>query len=1073
MRFPMNVPMLPLVAATASLAVTSELAAQRTSGPSQPAVNPAFFQVLEYRSIGPYRGGRVTAVAGVRGQPLTFYMGSTGGGVWKTTDGGLVWKNISDGFFGAGSIGAIAVAESDPNVIYVGTGSACIRGNVSTGVGVYKSTDAGRTWEHVGLRDAGQIGRIRVHPKNPDLVYVAALGHAFGRNAERGVFRSKDGGKTWEKVLFLSDSVGAVDLSMDPSNPRVLYAAMWRAERKPWTLISGAREGGMYKTTDGGDTWRKLTRGLPGGLIGKIGVSVSPANPNRVYAVIEAGDELGGVYRSDDAGESWRRVSTDPRTIERPWYYNHIYADPTDEHTVWIASDEFLKSVDGGVTFEEVETPHGDNHDLWINPDNPLIMIEGNDGGANVSFDGGKTWSPQTNQPTAEFYMVAVDQEFPYRVYGPQQDNTTISVPSRAEGDGIGIQRWLAVGGCETGPIAVHPRDANIVYAGCYGGRITRFDRRPGQARQIMDYPQLQLGMPVRELKYRFQWNAPILISPHDPNVLYHASQYVHRSTNEGQSWEVISPDLTRNDTTKMGFAGEPITHDITGVEVYGSIFALAESPIEPGVLWAGSNDGLVHVSRDNGRTWRNVTPRGLPAYSTVNRIEVSQHAPGRTFVAVYRYRMDDWRPYIFKTEDYGESWTLLTTGNNGIPANYPTRVVREDPDRRGLLYAGTEFGMFISFDDGANWQPFQLNLPVTPITDLVVHRKDLVVATQGRSFWIMDDLTPLHQLTPQLIAARAHLFQPRPAYRTEGSQAAPNQLYLRDPIGGARLDRYQMGQNPPAGAMIFYSFAQEPAEEVKLEILDSEDRVIRTFTSDEVEGQSARERVSKKAGLNRFVWDLFYPGAQLEEGVQVTGSTDGPRAVPGTYKVRLTVGSWSATETFEVLKDPRVPATVADLRAQFDLQIQIRDRIDQAQDAVRAIRSVTRQLHDLASKVSDQDQGGEIKAAAEEIAKKLAAVEDKLIQRKGAGLAHQPMLTSQLAWLNNIVASADAKPTDQSYSRFRDLESELTSQLDVVRNVLETDLAHFNRMVRDRGVPPIVVPAAARRVAAPDARQR
>lgn len=1069
MRSRMNVWLRSWLGLAAVASLSAEALAQRPAV-SPPAINPAFFQALEYRSIGPYRGGRVTAVAGVRGQTFTFYMGSTGGGVWKTTDGGLTWKNISDGFFAAGSIGAIAVAESDPNVIYVGTGSACIRGNVSTGVGVYKSTDGGRTWEHVGLRDAGQIGRIRVHPRNPDLVYVAALGRAFGRNSERGVFRSKDGGKTWEKVLFLSDSVGAVDLSMDPNNPRVLYAAMWRAERKPWTLISGAREGGIYQTTDGGDTWRKLTRGLPGGLIGKIGVSVSPANPNRVYAVIEAGDDLGGVYRSDDAGESWQRVSTDPRTIERPWYYNHIYADPRDENTVWIASDAFLKSVDGGVTFQEVETPHGDNHDLWINPDNPRIMIEGNDGGANVTFDGGKSWSPQTNQPTAEFYMVAVDHEFPYRVYGPQQDNSTISVPSRTEGNGIGIQRWLAVGGCETGPVVVHPRDANIVYAGCYGGRITRFDRRTGQARQIMDYPQLQLGMPVRELKYRFQWNAPILISPHDPNVLYHASQYLHRSTNEGQSWEVISPDLTRNDTTKMGFAGEPITHDITGVEVYGTIFALAESPIEPGVLWVGTNDGLVQVSRDNGRTWRNVTPRDLPAHSTVNRIELSRHAPGRALIAAYHYRMDDWKPYIFKTENYGQSWVLLTNGSNGIPPNYPTRVVREDPDRRGLLYAGTEFGMFISFDDGANWQPFQLNLPVTPITDLVVHQKDLVVATQGRSFWVLDDLTPLHQLTPQVVAARAHLFKPRAAYRTEGTQAGPNQLYLRDLIGGARLDRYQMGQNPPAGAMIFYSFSQEPAEEVKLEILDSQGRVVRRFTSEQREGQSARERVAKRAGLNRFVWDLSYPGAQLAEGVQITGSLAGPRAVPGTYQIRLTVGSWSATETFEVLKDPRVPATVADLQAQFELQIRIRERINEAQDAVRTIRSVTRQLKDLVERVSDGQWGDEIKGKAEGISKKLAAIEQRLIQPRGGGLAHQPMLTDQLAWLNSIVASADAKPTDQSHTRLRDLEAELASHLSALRGVLDTDVAEFNRLVQERGVPPIVVPhAGARRVTEPN----
>ncbi|MBI3981529.1 MAG: glycosyl hydrolase, partial [Gemmatimonadetes bacterium] len=946
--------------------------------------------------------------------------------------------------------------------------SACLRGNVSTGVGMYKSTDAGRTWTHVGLRDAGQIAKVRIHPRNPDLVYVAVVGHAFGRNAERGVFRSRDGGKTWEKVLFLSDSTGAIDLSMDVHNPRVLYAALWRAERKPWTFYGGAMEGGIYKTTDGGDTWTRLTSGLPTGLIGKIGVAVSAANPDKVYAVVEAGDGQGGVYRSDNAGATWRRVNSDFGPIERPWYYNHMYADPKDENTIYIASDEFLKSVDGGVTFAEVDTPHGDNHDLWINPNDPDIWVEANDGGAAVTFNGGKTWSPQTNQPTGEYYMVAVDNDFPYRVYGPQQDNSTLSVPSRVPGTGITIQHWLAVGGCETGPVAVDPRDANIVYAGCYGGRITRFDRRTGQSRQVMDYPQLQLGGTIRDMKYRFQWNAPFLISRHDPNVLYHGSQYVHRSTNEGQSWQVISPDLTRNDNGKQGRAGEPITNDITGVEVYNTLFALAESPMERGVLWAGSNDGMVHMSRDNGATWKNVTPAVLPENSTVNRIDASPHAPGRAFVAAYNYRQDDWKPYVLRTDDYGATWTLLTTGTNGIPANHPTRAVREDPDRRGLVYAGTEFGMFISFNDGASWQPFQLNLPRTPVTEIVVHNKDLVISTQGRSFWIVDDLSPLHQLTEQVASASAHLFRPRAAYRADGAPFGPTTAFVRDPVWGARLDRYQAGQNPPAGATLFYALAEEPKEDVKLEILDGQNAVIQTITTGRQErpGRQGRQPLPARAGLNRFVWDLSYPEARSPEGTaSLQGSTAGPRAVPGTYKVRLTIGSWTATESFEVMKDPRVPATVADLRAQHDLQAQIVQSLNQGADAVNTIRSVTRQLSEIGQRARDI---ADVKRAADDLTAKLTAIERQLVQPSGEeGLQIEPRLLSQIAWVNSIVSSADARPTDQSMTRFNDVKAQLATHLDALRAVIETDVARFNAMVRERGVPPVVVPAAGGRVAA------
>ena len=630
--------------------------------------DPNLYGALEYRLVGPYRGGRVTAVTGVPSRPSTFYMGTTGGGVWETHDAGETWENISDGFLGVASIGAIDVSLSDPNVIYVGTGSACPRGNISVGDGVYKSTDAGKTWTHVGLREAGQIGRVRIHPSNPDLVYVATLGHIFGPNPERGVFRSKDGGKSWEKVLFISEETGAVDLSMNPTNPRQLYATMWRAERKPWTLIDGAEEGGLYKSTDGGDEWEKLAGGLPEGLIGRIGVSVSPENPARVWALVTARDDNGGVYRSDDDGETWKQINKDRRLQARGWYYSHIYAHPRDENTVYIMNGGYYKSIDGGKTFAPIRVPHGDNHDMWINPKHPKIMVQANDGGANVSLDDTKSWSTQFNQPTAEFYRVTVDNRFPYRVYGAQQDNSTISVPSRNAGGVTPKQYWYDVAGGESGHIAVSGENPDLSYAGNYIGRIDRYDHRTGDRRNVIIYPQLADGVPPKDLKYRFQWNAPIVFSPHDSEVVYHTSNYVHRTRDRGMSWETISPDLTRNDPTKQELPGGPLQHDDSGVEVYDTIFAFVESPHTPGVLWAGTDDGLVHISRDNGENWTNITPAGMPEWGTVNTLEVSPHQAGRAFIAVYKYRWDDFSPYIFRTEDYGASWKRLTDGRNGIP---------------------------------------------------------------------------------------------------------------------------------------------------------------------------------------------------------------------------------------------------------------------------------------------------------------------------------------------------------------------------------------------------------------------
>ena len=1024
--------------------------------------DPSLYGALEYRLIGPYRGGRVTAVTGVPKSPFTFYMGTTGGGVWETRDAGETWKNISDGFLGVASIGAIDVSLSDPNIIYVGTGSACPRGNISVGDGVYKSTDAGKTWTHVGLREAGQIGRVRIHPDNPDLVYVAALGHIFGTNAERGVFRSKDGGKSWEKVLFVSERTGAIDLSMNPKNPRQIYAAMWRAERKPWTLIDGAEEGGLYKTSDGGDEWEKLAGGLPEGLIGRIGVSMSPANPNRVWALVTARDNEGGVHRSDDAGETWKQISKDRKLQTRGWYYSHIYAHPRDENTVYVMNGGYYKSIDGGKAFSSIRVPHGDNHDMWINPEHPKIMVQANDGGANVSLDEARSWSTQFNQPTAEFYRVTVDNRFPYRVYGAQQDNSTISVPSRSAGGVTPQQYWYDVAGGESGHIAVSSEDPDLSYAGNYIGRIDRYDRRTGQERNVIIYPQLADGVPARDLEYRFPWNAPIVFSAHEPEVLYHTSNYVHRTRDRGMSWETISGDLTRNDPEKQELPGGPLQHDDSGVEVYDTIFAFAESPHTPGVLWAGTDDGLVHISRDNGEEWTNITPEEMPEWGTVNTLEVSPHQAGRVFIAVYKYRWDDFSPYVFRTDDYGASWKLLTDGRNGIPDHHPVRVVREDPDRKGLLYAGTEYGMFVSFDDGLHWQSLQLNLPVTQVADMKVHEKDLVVATHGRSFWILDDLTPLHEISDEVANAENHLFQPRAPHRVR--------------TGGFRGSRAP--DAAPAGAIIHYYLAEKPEEELKLEILDSDGNLIRTHTNegkeDDVptEGNGDRRDRDQKdkpapaeEGMNRFVWDLKYAGPDIvKDSVMSLGYTGGAYAAPGKYQVRLSIGDWSHMESFDVLKDPRLEdVTQEDLDKNFELVIAIRDRIGEIHDGIRTIRSVRKQLEEVAQRAEEAGYQGNFSEASESIREKLTAIEEELIQTKNEvsqdPLNFPPKIDNQFVYLYGHVNSAYGLPTEGSYQRFEDLNNELAPHIDALRRLLDTEVKEFNKSLREQGVPRVIPP--------------
>ena len=1002
--------------------VLAAAAEDKAADPNQ-TMDPALFNKLQYRFIGPTRGGRVTAVTGIPDQPRTFFMGTTGGGVWKTTDGGITWDNISDKFFKVGSIGSVEVAPSDPNVIYVGTGSASPRGNISTGRGIYKSTDAGRTWTLTGLDTFLQIGKLQIHPQEPDVVFAAVLGNIFGPGPDRGVYRTRDGGKTWTKVLFVDEKTGCIDLVMDPSNPRILYAGFWQAERRPWTIIDGGEQGGVWKTSDAGETWKRLEGGLPDGVVGRVGIAVSPVNPDRVWVIQEAEDEKkGGLYMSEDAGASWKRVNRDHNYRQRAWYYSRIFADPRSEHTVYVLNTGFFKSLNDGREFQRIRTPHGDNHCLWINPHDPDIMVQSNDGGANVTFNGGRSWSTQMNQPTAEIYRVTVDNRFPYRVYGDQQDNSSISISSQ----GRPSQEFYSVGGGESGHIAVDPRNPDVIYAGNYIGIITRLDRKNGHSKRIDAYAELDDGIAPRDLKYRFQWNFPIRFSPHDPDVLYITSNFVHRSRDQGYSWEVISPDLTNNIDAYLDRPGGPIQHDVTGVETYCTIFAFEESPLEKGVLWAGSDDGRVHVSRDNGATWGDVTPQDMPREGTVNMFDISTTAPGRVLMAVYRYRDNDFRPYIFRTEDYGGSWKKLTDGRNGIPGDHFVRVVREDPGRPGLLYAGTEFGMFVSFDDGRHWQTFQLNLPATPVTDLLVYRQDLVVSTQGRAFWILDDIGLLHQVRQAELEAPFTLYQPENPFRTQ----------VRGTLG--RLS-------------VHVRFKEKP-KEFTLEILDAEGAVIRTY-----------DKLKAEEGLNRFTWDLAHkPPDKIQNAVLSLSYTGGPRAVPGTYAVRLKVGEESQTRPFEVLKDPRWEhISVADLREQFDLQVEAGKAFSRSHDLIKDVRDIRTQVKDISARAEKAGYGEDVKEAAEELSKKLTALEEDLIQTRNESgqdaINYQVKLDNQLAYVYSSVHSQDSKPNLSLRERFQELKAQLDAAAETFSALEDGELKEFEQLLTENNIPRII----------------
>ncbi|HEX5886090.1 MAG TPA: hypothetical protein VFY67_16225, partial [Pyrinomonadaceae bacterium] len=1029
-----------------------------------------------YRSIGPYRGGRSAAVAGVPSQPNVYYYGATGGGVWKTTDGGINWDSVSDGsVFGTGSVGAIGISDSDPNVVYVGMGESPIRGNVSHGDGVYKSNDAGKTWKHIGLEDTRQIPRIRVHPKNPDLVYVAALGHVWGPNEQRGVFRSKDGGKTWEKVLSRGNKAGAIDLILDPGNPNTIYAGFWEVYRKPWTLESGGPGGGIFKSTDGGDTWIELTKnpGLPRGMIGKVGIAVSPANPERVWAIVEAED--GGVFRSDNGGQTWTKVNEERRLRQRAWYYTRIYADPKNVDSVYVLNVGFFRSNDGGRTYNTISVPHGDNHDLWIAPDDPNRMIQSNDGGANVSFNGGRSWTEQ-DQPTAQFYRVALDNDFPYNVYGAQQDNSTVRIASRTTGNSIGTRDWYDVGGGESGWIAPSPKDSNIVYAGSYGGLTTRYDHRTGQERNISPYPNNPMGAGADVLKYRFQWNFPIIFSAHDPNTLYAAANVLFKSTDEGNSWQVISPDLTRNDKTKQGASGGPITKDNTSVEYYATIFAAMESPVQAGTIWTGSDDGLIHISRDGGSNWSNVTPPGsiMPEWIQINSIDASPHDPATLYVAGTMYKWDDNRPYLYRTSDYGKTWKKIT---NGIPDTAFTRVIREDPNKRGLLYAGTETGMYVSFDNGDRWQSLQLNLPVVPITDLAIQKreKELVVATQGRSFWILDDLPLLHQMMDAgglNAVTETRLFKPKDNYRMPGGGGFPLPATAT------------VGRNPPNGVVVYYSLKSKPTNALELEFLDSTGKSIRKFTArirkpGEAEaaptpspegggfgGGAAAPQVPMEAGLNRFVWDTRYPDAVRFPGLILwAGETRGPKMAPGTYQVKLTVDGKALTQNFEIKSDPRLTTTPADYAKQLELGLKIRDKLTETHNAIIQIRDVRRQVEDLLKRVAGQPNFKVVNDAGTALNKNLTAIEETLYQTKNQSnqdpLNYPIRLNNKLAALGGVVGSAEAAPTAQSYAVYDELVTQIDAQLQKLAQIMRTDVPAFNQLVRDQSIPAIVIKPA------------
>ncbi len=1030
-----------LVICLVSLSITISEAQKKNTTTSKPTLSfdEQLYNGLTWRNIGPFRGGRSAAVTGVSGKPNLFYFGSAGGGVWRTTDAGNTWGNISDGFFG-GSIGSVTVSEWDNNVLYVGGGEVTVRGNVSSGYGMWKSTDAGKSWKNVGLKDSHHITKIQIHPKNPDIVYAAVLGDLFKTSDERGVYRSEDGGKTWKRILFANTDAGAVDLCMDPNNSRILFASTWRVRRTPYSLESGGEGSNLWKTTDGGDTWQNISsnEGMPKGIWGISGVSVSRVNSNRVYAIIE--NENGGVYRSDDGGKKWNKMNEDRSLRQRAWYYSRIFADPKDEDIVYVVNVNYHKSKDGGKTFEALNANHGDHHDLWIAPEDNQRMIIADDGGGQVSFDGGTNFTTYHNQPTAQFYRVITDNHFPYRIYGAQQDNSTVRIAHRTDGQSIGERDWEPTAGGESGHIAIDPTDNDVVYGGSYDGFLTRVNHHTKEQRSINPWPDNPMGHGAEGAKYRFQWNFPIFFSPHDPKKLYAASQHLHVSYNGGESWELASPDLTRNDPTKLGSSGGPITKDNTAVEYYCTLFAAAESPNEKDLIMVGSDDGLLHITRDAGKNWTKITPPELPEWSMINSISFDPLAKGSAYIAATRYKLGDYKPYLFKTKDYGKTWTKIV---EGIDPTHFTRVVRVDPKRAGLLYAGTESGMYISFDDGASWKSFQLNLPMVPITDLTIKNDNLIAATQGRAFWMIDDITPLHQLNDVVAKSEFFLFKPVPSYR----------------MGGGSTDKPSKteGINHPGGVMIHYFLKDTTKTQASLEIFDSKGMIIKKFST-KPDKKAKEEELKIKAGINRFIWNMRYADAEGFDGlIMWSGQLTGPKAASGLYKAKLTVNGKSSETNFEIVKDPRTSVTLTDTEEQFTFLITVRDKLSETNKVVKKIRSTREQLNRVTDPLKDKTEMKNLTDLAKSIQDEMKKVEEALYQTKNKSgqdpLNFPVRLNDKLAGLASEADGSDYKPTEQAKAVYKEISGKIDEQLQILNKIFNEQIPKFNELVKQKQI--------------------
>lgn len=1003
------------------------------------AEDSVLFSKVKYRLVGPFRGGRSGAVCGDYRQKNTFYFGSTGGGVWKTTDGGSNWKNISDKFFG-GSIGSVATAPSDPSIIYVGEGENTLRGNVSEGFGMWRSDDAGRSWKKIGLKDSRHIARILIHPKNPDIAWVAAIGHLFGSNEERGIFKTVDGGKTWKKVLFADKESGAIDLVMEPGNPSVLYASTWTVKRTPYSLESGGGGSALWKSIDGGDTWQKLNdkKGFPGKtILGNICISVSASNPERIYALVES--EKGGLLRSDDAGETWINVSTDANIRQRAWYFNRIFVDPKNPDIVYALNVNMYRSSDGGKTFKPINTPHGDHHDLWIDPEDGNRMIVADDGGAQISFDAGANWSTYYNQPTAQFYRVSTDNHFPYRILGAQQDNSSVRILSRTESDEINQSHWSSTAGFESGYIVADPTNPDIVYGGNYGGFISRFDHKTGENRAISVWPDDPVGGGADVSKYRFQWNFPLFFSPHNPKKLYAGGNVLFATEDEGATWTALGGDLTTNDKSKQKSSGGPITQDNTGVEVYCTIFTATESPLEKDLLWTGSDDGLIHISKDGGVHWEDATPKDAGKWMMWNCVECDPVKKGTAYFVGTKYKMDDFTPYIYKTGDYGKTWERIT---NGIAPTHFARCLRADQKRQGLLYCGTEYGMYISYDYGSTWKPFQLNLPIVPVTDLAIKDNDLVVATQGRSFWVLDDLSIVQQKQTGITQKNIFVFPVLDAYRMNGAQ---------------NLNAKNAGINAPIGVVVkYYLRDMKDSDLVNITILDKNRKTIKAFSTKPAD-QVGRIDVTK--GINQFLWDMNYTeGEKIEGMILEHGSVPGPKAAPGKYYVKIVSNKRDSVETpFNILANPNFKATQKEYEEQFDFLLTVRDKFSEIQKTIKDIRDIRRQISDFMSR-QGKDTTGEIKTIADSINRKMTKIEEALYQTKAKSsediLNYPIRLNDKISGLYDYAASGNYAPTKQVREAYTELASQADTELNKFKTILTVDLPKLNQLIRDRQLP-------------------